>query len=79
MVNLQGSVDLILTNDSVMWVTVPIDLTTRSFIPLPHFLNSRRVSPLLDQSLVLITHDMSHLESFIGLLCNVVSGITFFP
>ncbi len=33
---------------------IPIDLSTRSFIPLPRFFNSRRVSPLLNQSLVLI-------------------------
>jgi hypothetical protein len=37
-----------------MRVTIPIDLSTRSFIPLPRFLNSRRVPPLLNQSLVLI-------------------------
>jgi hypothetical protein len=52
--NLKGSVGLILAKVSVMWVTIPIDLSTRSFIPLPRFLNSRRVSPLLNQSLVLI-------------------------
>jgi hypothetical protein len=37
-----------------MRVTIPIDLSTRSFIHLPRFFNSRRVSPLLNQSLVLI-------------------------
>ena len=52
--NLKGSVGLILAKASVMRVTIPIDLSTRSFIPLPRFLNSRRVSPLLNQSLVLI-------------------------
>ena len=52
--NLKGSVGLILVKVSVMRVTIPIDLSTRPFIPLPHFLNSRRVSPLLNQSLVLI-------------------------
>jgi hypothetical protein len=54
--NLKGSVGLILAKASAMRVTIPIDLSTRSFIPLPHFLNSRRVSPLLNQSLVLIPH-----------------------
>jgi hypothetical protein len=34
--------------------SIPIDLSTRSFIPLPRFFNSRRVHPLLHQSLVLI-------------------------
>jgi hypothetical protein len=35
--NLKGSVGLILAKASVMWVTIPIDLSTRSFIPLPRF------------------------------------------
>ena len=52
--NLEGSVGLILAKVSSMRVTIPIDLSTRSFIPLPHFFNSRRVPPLLIQSLVLI-------------------------
>jgi hypothetical protein len=46
--NLKVSVGLILVKSSVMWVTIPIDLSTRSFIPLPRFLNSRRVPPLLN-------------------------------
>jgi hypothetical protein len=52
--NLKGSVGLILAKASAMRVTIPIDLSTRPFIPLPRFLNSRRVPPLLNQSLVLI-------------------------
>ena len=52
--DLKGSVGLILAKASGIRVTIPIDLSTRSFIPLPRFLNSRRVSPLLNQSLVLI-------------------------
>jgi hypothetical protein len=52
--NLKGSAGLILTKASPMRVTIPIDLSTRSFIPLPRFFNSRRVSPLLNQSLILI-------------------------
>ncbi len=52
--NLKDSVGLILVKASAMRVTIPIDLSTRSFIPLPRFLNSRRVPPLLNQSLVLI-------------------------
>jgi hypothetical protein len=52
--HLKGSVGLILDKASAMWVTIPIDLSTRSFIPLPRFFNSRRVPPLLNQSLVLI-------------------------
>ena len=49
-----GSVGLILAKASAMRVTIPIDLSTWSFIPLPRFFNSRRVPPLLNQSLVLI-------------------------
>ena len=52
--NLKGSVGLILGKASAMRVTIPIDLSTRPFIPLPRFFNSRRVPPLLNQSLVLI-------------------------
>ncbi len=52
--NLNGSVGLILVKDSPIRVTIPIHLSTWSFIPLPRFLNSRRVSPLLNQSLVFI-------------------------
>jgi hypothetical protein len=52
--NLKDSVGLILTKTSAMRVTIPIDLSTRPLIPLPRFLNSRRVPPLLNQSLVLI-------------------------
>ncbi len=52
--NLKGSVGLIVPKVSAMRVTIPIDLSTSPFIPLPRFLNSRRVPPLLNQSLVLI-------------------------
>ena len=38
--NLKGSVGLILDTASAMRVTIPIDLSTRSFIPLPRFFNS---------------------------------------
>jgi hypothetical protein len=57
--NLKGSVGLILVKTSVMWVTIPIDLSTCPFIPLPRVLNSRRVPPLLNQSLVLIPQQSS--------------------
>jgi hypothetical protein len=51
---LKGSVGLFSDKVSSIRVTISIDLSTRSFIPLPRFVNSRRVSPLLNQSLVLI-------------------------
>jgi hypothetical protein len=50
---LKGSVGLLLAQDSAMRVTIPIDLSTRPFIPLSRCLNSRRVLPLLNQSMVL--------------------------
>ena len=53
LVNLKGSVGLILTKSSGMRVTIPLDLYTRSFIPLPHFFRSRRAPPLLTPLLVL--------------------------
>jgi hypothetical protein len=64
---------LILDKDSVMWVAVPIDLFTWSFIPLPRFFNPRRVSPLLNQSLVLIPRHvvMYRLRGFVRLLFQV--------
>ena len=51
--NLKGSVGLLLAKASPMRITIPIDLSTRPFIPLPLCFNSRRVPPLLNQSMVL--------------------------
>ena len=51
--NIKGSVGLILAKASRMRVTIPIDLSTRPFIPLPRFCNSRRTPPLLNLSVVL--------------------------
>ena len=50
--NLKGSMGLILEKDSVMRISIPIDLSSRSFIPLPCFIRSRRSTPLLSPSLV---------------------------
>jgi hypothetical protein len=43
---------LILAKTSVMRISIPLDLSSRSFIPLPCFIRSRRVTPLLAPSLV---------------------------
>jgi len=51
--NLKDSVRLILTKSSTMRVTIPIDLSTWPFIPLPRFFNSRRPAPLLNPFLVI--------------------------
>jgi hypothetical protein len=50
--NIKGSVGLILAKSSAMRISIPIDLSSRSFIPLPRFIRSRRVTPLLTPSLV---------------------------
>ena len=50
---LKDTVGLILTKTSAMRVTIPIGLSTRPFIPLPRFFNSRRPAPLLNPSLVI--------------------------
>ena len=50
--NIKGSVGLILTKTSDMRISIPLDLSSRSFIPLPRFIRSRRSTPLLAPSLV---------------------------
>jgi hypothetical protein len=50
--NIKGSVGLILAEASAMRISIPLDLSSRSFIPLPRFMRSRRVTPLLAPSLV---------------------------
>ena len=51
--NIMGSVGLILAKISVMRISIPVDLSSRSFIPLQRFISSRRPIPLLGPSLVL--------------------------
>jgi hypothetical protein len=43
---------LILAKVSVMRISIPLDLSSRSFIPPPRFMRSRRAAPLLTPSLV---------------------------
>ena len=50
--NIKGSVGLILAKASAMRISIPLDVSSRSFIPLPRFMRSRRVTPLLAPSLV---------------------------
>ena len=50
--NLKGSIGLILAKVSVMSVTIPLDLSTRPFIPLPRFIHTCHTPPLLTPSLV---------------------------
>jgi hypothetical protein len=51
-VNIKGSVGLILTKGSGMRISIPLDLSSRPFIPLPRFICRRRPLPLLASSLV---------------------------
>ena len=51
--NLKGSVGLIMVKSSDMRIDMPLDLSSRSFIPLPCFIRSRRPTPFLAPSLVL--------------------------
>ena len=50
--NLKGVVGLIMVKVSVMWISIPLDLSSRSFIPIPCFIRSRLPTPLLTPSLV---------------------------
>ena len=50
--NIKGSVGLILAKASDMRISIPLDLSSRPFIPLPHFIRSRRPTTLLAPSLV---------------------------
>ena len=50
--NLKGSVGLILVKVSVLRISMPLDLSSRTFIPLPCFIRSRCHTPLLVPSLV---------------------------
>jgi hypothetical protein len=52
--NLKGSVRLLLVKASAMRISIPLDLSSRPFIPLPLFIRSRRQTPLLAPSLVFI-------------------------
>jgi hypothetical protein len=50
--NIKGSVGLILTKASAMRISIPLDLSSRPFIPPPRLSRSRRSTTLLTPSLV---------------------------
>jgi hypothetical protein len=50
--NIKGSVGLILDKTWAIRIPIPLDLSSRSFIPLSCFMCPRRVTPLLAPSLV---------------------------
>jgi hypothetical protein len=45
--NLKGSVGVLFPKASVMRISIPIDLSSRPFIPLPWFIRSRCQTPIL--------------------------------
>ena len=51
---IKGSVGLILGKASDIRISIPLDFSSRCFIPLPRFIRSRCPTPLLAPSLVLI-------------------------
>jgi len=50
--NIKGSVGLMLAKASAMRISIPLDLSSRPFIPPPRFIRTRRSAPLLAPSLV---------------------------
>ncbi len=50
--NIKGSVGLILAKASAMRISIPLNLSSRPFIPLSRFICRRRPLPLLASSLV---------------------------
>jgi hypothetical protein len=68
---LKGSDGLILATTSVMRMSIPLDLSSRPFIPLPRFIRSRRPVPLLVPSLFSFLHVLRHL---LGVYCTVLSA-----
>jgi hypothetical protein len=45
--NIKGSLGLLLVKTPVMRISIPLDLSSRTFIPLPRFNRSRRPTSLL--------------------------------
>ena len=50
--NLKGSLGLMLVKTVEMRITIPLDLSTKPFIPLPRVIRTRVSTPLLTPSLV---------------------------
>ena len=52
-VNLKVVVGVIMSKASAMWISIPLDLSSRPVVPLPCFIRSCRPTPILAVSLVL--------------------------
>ena len=83
--NLKGSVGLIMTKAPVVRISIPLDLSSRSFIPLPCFIRSRWPTPLLAPSLVLFppssaweTHADCLFQRLSGSFAHHSLSVTFF-
>ena len=63
--NLEGVVGLIMVKTSVIRISIPLDLSSRSCVPLPRFIRSCRPTPLLAPSLVIFpphSAEVAHVE-----------------
>ena len=76
--NIKGSVGLILAKASAMRISIPLDLSSRPFIPLPRFICRRRPLPLLAPSLV-FTPRRSVLVVHEGFSCLLVVPVFLTP
>ncbi len=85
--NLKGVVGLIMSKASAMRISIPLDLSSRSFIPFPRFIRSRRPTQLLDPCLVLFPqcsvskwHMLTVFYPFMDLCAHHRFNVTpFFP
>jgi hypothetical protein len=77
--NLKGSVGfvLIMVKASVMRIYIPLDLSSRSFIPLPRFIRSCHPTSLLTSSLVVFP--FPNFSVSLTLFAHHSFGVTFFP
>ena len=83
--NLKWSLGLILSKTSVMRISIPLDLSSWSCIPLPCFIRSSRSTPLLAPSLVFrprcsakSAHEGYSSNSFIGFSTHHSCSVTLF-
>ncbi len=72
--NLKGSLGLILVNFSTMRISTPLNLSSRSFIPLPCLIRSRLFTPLLTPSLVFFPFCVLSKRHILGVYLRVLSA-----
>ena len=74
--NIKGSVGLIFTKASDMKISIPLDLSSSPFIPLPLFIHSRRHTTLLAPSLV-FSPLRSASAAHVGFLSKSFTGFSY--